>query len=149
MQISDRWWLVESGWLGYGVLWVLFLYVVWWLVRCNSWAALAQELGVILFIIRLISIWWHSQGYSGRVFNAWLNMLLYGDKRREVVLAGAQIIYMNSFVVFIVILEFLVYLYLKALSISHHVLRLSILVDLPHALLRWVLRERESDCGVY
>ena len=46
-------------------------------------------------------------------------MLLYGDKRREVVLAGAQIIDMNSFVVLIVILEFLVYLYLKALSISH------------------------------
>lgn len=75
-------------------------------------------------------------------------MLLYGDKRRKVVLAWAQIIDMNSFVVFIVILEFLVYLYLKALSIFHHVLRLSILVDLPQALLGGVLGERESDCGV-
>ena len=64
------------------------------------------------------------------------------------VLAWAQIIDMNSFVVFIVILEFLVYLYLKALSIFHHVLRLSILVDLPQALLGGVLGERESDCGV-
>lgn len=75
-------------------------------------------------------------------------MLLYGDKRREVVLAWAQIIDMNSFVVFIVILEFLVYLYLKALSISHYVHGLSILVDLPQALLGGVLGERESDCGV-
>ena len=75
-------------------------------------------------------------------------MLLYGDKRREVVLSGAQVVDMNSFVVFIVILEFLVYLYLKALSISHHVLRLSILVDFPQTLLGGVLGERESNCGV-
>ena len=60
------------------------------------------------------------------------------------ILARTCIIDMDAFIVFAVILEFLVHFVREALSFFHRMLSLPILRDLLQALLRWVLRQRES-----
>ena len=144
MQIRQWRRFEKSGRLRNCVFRFFLLDVVRRIVRCGSRAVVTHKFSVIFFIVRLVPIRWQSQRDPRRIFDARLNVFLYGHQGREMVLTGAYIINVDTFIVSTVILEFLLDFDLKAHSIFHSMLRLPMLTDLFQAFVWWILWQRES-----